>query len=96
MDQFGNGIHMLQGLMEQPYNKHEASMQWGALNHKGQTLVYPKNSTKNARNDGQPTHVNKQTHGPKVKAQKGTPSRHQRGHACTHTNMILRLKYGPR
>ena len=28
MDQFDNGINILQSLMEQPYNEHEASMQW--------------------------------------------------------------------
>ena len=29
MDQFDNGINILQGLMKKPRNKHETSMQWG-------------------------------------------------------------------
>ena len=44
----------------------------GPRSDKGADLYSPQTSTKSAQNDGQTTHVNKQTYDPKVKAQKGT------------------------
>ena len=44
---------------------------------KGQALTPLKTVAKSAQNDRQSTHVNKQTYGPKVKAQKETTYPHQ-------------------
>ena len=56
--------------MQQTWSKHAR----GPKSDKGADLYSPLNSTKNAQNDRQSTHVNKQTYGPKVKAQKGNIS----------------------
>ena len=46
MDQFDNGINILQSLMEQPYNEHEASMQWDLEVIKVQALIHLKTAQK--------------------------------------------------
>ena len=56
--------------MQQTWSKHARGLKMA----KGQALTLLKTVAKSAQNDGQSTHVNKQTYGPKVKAQKGNIS----------------------
>lgn len=77
IDQFGNGIGMLRGLMKQPCNTYETSMQWGPRTIKGQTLVHPKTAPKNAQNGGQHLMLTSKLMVPRLRHKKETTYPHQ-------------------
>ena len=71
MDQFDHGINMLQGLMDQPCNKHEASMQEGLKVKTVQALICLKTTPKSAQNDGQHLMSTCDPIDPRLRHQKG-------------------------